>query len=660
MERLENFKVQVGIIILLEILSVVLLFILADASYGFMLGVTVFINVVLIGWIVYRFETDKENRDMDITRILGNDAKEALTYGQIGLLTYNDQYVVTWINDFLEERVQGLIGKKATSWIGDINELFQGEVDSILVKDKEYVYEISKKEESQVLFIKDVTKYENLLTQYKEEGVVLGLLHLDNYMETSQYEDETKIATINSSLRQPLVEWAKKYGMLIRRLRSDRFLVVLNEKIFQKVTKDKFDILTDIRNGAQELDVPITLSMAFASGSADMAELDVMVNDLIELAQSRGGDQVAIKHSGEDVKYFGGNSESTTNRSRVRVRVMSQALKDVILQARRVFIVGHKNMDFDCMGASLMVSRLVSAYDREAYIVSKSGGIEPQLSDALDLYSDKFLGRHIFISEIEALKLLGENDLVIAVDFHNSMHCNAPMILDRTEKTVVIDHHRRTENFIENPILVYVESGASSVCELMTELIPYQTNKLDLNEDDALFMYLGILIDTNRFKMRTGSRTFEAAAVLKKKGVDPIAAENLLKENYDEFKEKATILRFAKKYQDNILIAPVETDEFMSRTGMSQVADQLLTVKDVEASFVIAYVKENTVAVSARSRGVINVQTIMEHMNGGGHFSAAALQRENATVSEIYDELIQTINKINEQEVVENESDIIK
>lgn len=656
MERLENLKVQIGILVLAEVVAVVMLAIAKVTINIYMLCLLLAINVVLIIWILYRFQNEKEIRDIDISRILGNDAKDALTFGEIGIITYDENYAITWINDFLSERKNSILGKKAAAWIPEINELFQGDVDVVLGRDEEYIYEITRKDNAQVLYVRDVTQFQTLKNHYHQESIVCGLLQLDNYMEIQQYEDEAKMAEINTNLRQPVLDWAKKYGMFVRRLRSDRFLVLLDERIFADIMRDRFSILNEIRSAAEEIDVSITLSMSYARGTTDYRLLDQMVNDLLELAQSRGGDQVAVKKYGENVKYFGGNSEAKEKRSKVRVRVMAQAIKEAIIEANRVFIVGHREMDFDCMGAALAVSRLCSAYEVDSYIVSKSGGIEMQLQEAMDHFSDKLLERHVFVGDEEAAHMMKENDLVIVVDHNSPDQCGAPQVLEKATKVMVIDHHRRGEQFVDNPLLVYIESSASSVCELITEFFPYQSNKVTLSEEEATLMYLGILVDTNRFKMRTGSRTFEAAAYLRKIGVDPIAAENLLKENFDDFEEQTHILKFATRYQNNMIIASVRDGRLFNRTLLSKVADSLLNIKGIEASFVVANTAEGVVNVSSRSKGVINVQVIMERMHGGGHFSAAALQRNDASVIEIDAELKSVIDTyLNEQEEEEAE-----
>ena len=663
MERLENIKVQIGIVILAQFVALFALF-MADIEGVKILPmlILVIINSLVVIWVVYWFESDREQRDIDISRILGHDAKDALLIGEMGIITYDEQYCATWMSELLQERGVNIVGKKLTSWIGDITELFQGEVDSITAHDGEYVYEITRKENGQVLFVKDITEFARISEKFQEDGIVAGLLQLDNYMEIQQYEDETKMAQINTCLRQPLVEWADKYGLLIRRLRSDRFLVVLNEKIYQQVVEDKFAILNTVRKNAEDIDVSITLSMAFARGTDDFAQLDTMISDLLELAQSRGGDQAAVKKYGESVKYYGGNSEAREKRSKVRVRVMSQAIREAIMEAKRVFVIGHRDMDFDCMGAALCMSRLATAYNKESYIVSQSSGIEPQLAQALTEYEDIFNGRHRFLQDEEAARMIEDEDLLIVVDHNNPKQTGAPLTLEAANRIIVIDHHRRSEDFIGNPLLVYVETSASSTCELAAEFLPYQTNRVNLSEEEATLMYVGILVDTNRFRNRTGSRTFESVAYLKKLGIDPIAAENMLKEDFRDFAAKTEIMNYSQTYADNIIIAAVEKDAQVNRTLMSQAADSMLEIKGVEASFVIARINENECGISARSKGVVNVQVIMEKMHGGGHFNAAALQRKDTSVKALKEELKKKIDEYIEEnkEETKDESNTAK
>ena len=661
MERLENFKVQLIIVIAAQVLAIVLLFMFNLQQIALIVGGVVLVNVLIEFWIMNRMEKEKKNTDLDITRALGRDAKDALVFGGVGIITYDEQYCATWVSELLEERGVDLVGKKLSSWISSITELFNADGREVVIgQSKGRVYEVTHKEDTQLLYVRDITELFHLRQEKHNNGIVVGLLQLDNYNEYQQYEDDTVMSQINTRLRQPLFEWAREMGMFTRRLRSDRILVLLDEEIYEKLEKAKFPILNTVRATAEEMDVSITLSMAFARGTSNYVVLDGMINELIELAQSRGGDQVAVRAYGHSVYYFGGNSESKSDRSKVRVRVMSQTIREAIIDSGQVFIVGHQMMDFDCMGAALCMSRIAQRCERRTFIVSEGCTKDAQLEDALRLYRDDLSLRHAFLSEDAALAQLQENDLIIMVDHHAPAQSCAQRLVDQAKRIIVIDHHRRSAGFVNGPLVTYLESGASSACELTTEMLSYQPSRIDISDEEATIMYLGIVVDTNRFKMRTGSRTFEAAAVLKKLGADPVGAENILSERVEQFEEKTAIAKYAQLYRGKYMIAAVTEAMYPSRPLMAQVADQLLTIRGVEASFVIAQTaKENdVVAVSSRSRGNVNVQTIMEKMRGGGHFTAAALQREHAQVMDIEAELKQVLDA--EEEDKEDESNTVE
>ena len=661
MERLENFKVQLIIVIAAQVLAIVLLFMFNLQQIALIVGGVVLVNVLIEFWIMNRMEKEKKNTDLDITRALGRDAKDALVFGGVGIITYDEQYCATWVSELLEERGVDLVGKKLSSWISSITELFNADGREVVIgQGKGRVYGVTHKEDTQLLYVRDITELFHLRQEKHNNGIVVGLLQLDNYNEYQQYEDDTVMSQINTRLRQPLFEWAREMGMFTRRLRSDRILVLLDEEIYEKLEKAKFPILNTVRATAEEMDVSITLSMAFARGTSNYVVLDGMINELIELAQSRGGDQVAVRAYGHSVHYFGGNSESKSDRSKVRVRVMSQTIREAIIDSGQVFIVGHQMMDFDCMGAALCMSRIAQRCERRTFIVSEGCTKDAQLEDALRLYRDDLSLRHAFLSEDAALAQLQENDLIIMVDHHAPAQSCAQRLVDQAKRIIVIDHHRRSAGFVNGPLVTYLESGASSACELTTEMLSYQPSRIDISDEEATIMYLGIVVDTNRFKMRTGSRTFEAAAVLKKLGADPVGAENILSERVEQFEEKTAIAKYAQLYRGKYMIAAVTEAMYPSRPLMAQVADQLLTIRGVEASFVIAQTaKENdVVAVSSRSRGNVNVQTIMEKMRGGGHFTAAALQREHAQVMDIEAELKQVLDA--EEEDKEDESNTVE
>lgn len=651
MKIFERLDVQIGFIFILELIFTGWFFLSDQIVMGSILLVIIILHALLMYWVIASSSTRRRSLEVDVSRVLGTDVKEALTVGEIGIVTYDENYNITWMSDLLIKRHGNLKEKKIANLVSNINQLFQDDVDIIVGKDAGYRYEIQRKDNSRVLFFKDIGEISELQERYTDEKLVVGLLHLDNYNELMQYSDEQKVTQVSNVLRPLISKYAKTHNIILRRLRSERYYLVLDEKAYGDIKADNFSLLNEIRQESGKIDSNITVSMAFARGSNDLIELDNVVNDLLELALVRGGDQVVTKKHGSDAKFYGGGSQAVEKRSRVRARVMSQAIKEAIVESNKIFIVGHKVMDYDCMGGAIAMSRICASYQKEVYIVSQSGGMDAQLAATLDSMKTNLNKRHRFITDQEAIKLANPNkDLVIVVDHNNPQQSGAESIMALVNKKVVIDHHRRSERIVENPLIIYVETSASSTCELIAEMLNYQTNKVDISEDEANIMYLGILIDTNHFKNRTGVRTFEAAAKLKALGVDPLTAENYLLEEFSEFELKSSILNKMQLYRNGILISVVPHSTIVTRTMMSQVADTMLNLKNIEAAFVIGRMNENSIAISARSKEKINVQFIMEKMQGGGHFNAAALQRESQDLESIETELKTVIDKYLESE----------
>lgn len=591
--------------------------------------------------------------ELDISRVLGKDAKEALSFGDVGILTYNNEYIVTWASPFFTEKGLDLVNKKMTSWIDEIRDLFDDDVDLITGRDGQRVYEITRKSDAQLLFVKDVTELSTLRDEVEEQKLVIGLAQLDNYMEYQSYENEELMAHINTQLRSPIVTWAQDNGILVRRLRSDRFILVMNQKVFQTVKEANFSILQIIKDKANSIGVSITLSMSFAYGTNDFKLLDSTINELIELAQSRGGDQAAIKDVNGSVQYIGGNSELSSTRSKVRVRILAQSLQQAIQECNAVYIAGHIMTDFDCMGACLSLSNWVNSLRKKVYIVLDGVPRDKQLQEVMDHYHETLDQRHVFITPDRAMQMIDRNkDLLLMLDHGIPSISSAKEFVDECQRIIVIDHHRRNDHFVHNAILTYVESTASSTCELIVEMLQNIPNHVPIFEVEATIMYLGILVDTNRFKMHTDARTFEAAAVLNTWGANVKLAEKALCEDFTHFTLKHHLIQQAKPLHQRFMIV-CEDHEIVDKTLLAQVSDALLLIKGCRASFTIARTLDagHPTSCSARSDGSFNVQKIMEKLQGGGHFSAAASSTTDYDPQTFYDQLVEVL-----EEEMENES----
>ena len=653
-EKLLHLKRFIILALLLQCL--VLIFVAFILKWNVVLPIAiVFSEGALIYYLFDSFEESAENQSIGVKNILGASAEEAYLTGGVGIVIYDDDYMITWMSDLFKVRGITRIGERLTAWLPETGVILSGDSDTVQVSLDDCVYEVRRKSDEPVLFFRDITNEYTYKETYLHEKMVIGLANFDNYEESVQYVDESESSMINAAVCTPVTEYCREHGILVKRLNNSRYLLVLNEKIFADLVKDRFSLLSKVRKAAQSKDVSITLSLAFARGTSDLDEMDDMVTNLLDLAQTRGGDQVAVQVKGEDVKYFGGSTEAAEKRSRVRVRVMAHSLRELIYSSSNVIIAGHKNADFDCIGSALCLAKMVHALHKPVCIIAKSGGIEEKLAAAMDQYKKELSEEVTFVTESEALNQLRPSTLVIMTDHHNILQSNGANVEENAKKVVVIDHHRRSTDIGVKPVLIYIEAGASSACELVTEMIPYISNQVDISELVATIMLTGMTIDTDHFHVRTGSRTYDACSVLRQYGADPQMANDFLKDTYDEFNLKSKVVAGAEQYSGGIIIAPYEGGT-MTRSLMSQVADTLLDIQGVQAAFVLANSDTNETCISARSSGAINVQAIMEKMHGGGHMTAAAMQRSKTNLKTVKAELINAIEEYRKEEDT-NESD---
>ena len=643
-EKLSQIQRMAAIVIGFELIVTIALGTVFKMTIWPMILVIV-VEVVLLVWCFDYLEKSALEETTTIERVLGKSAMDGYRLAKLGMVVYDENYVVIQMSDLFKDLGIDRIGYKLLSWIPEANDLLSGAADISYVSLDGRVYELTRQEEEPIIFFKDVTDLNQLKDQLKQEKIVIAIAQFDNYEESTLYADEGDIAFINASIRTPLNVYAQEHKMFLRRLSNNRYLMVLNEKIYEELVEDKFSILRTIRKAANAVDVSITLSMAFAKGTSNFLELDEMVTKLLDLAQTRGGDQVAIQTKGEEVQFFGGSSEATEKRSRVRVRVISHALRDLILNSSNVIVAGHKDADFDCIGSALAVAKMTMSLGKDTSIIAKTGGLEEKVSAALEQHLSEFEEEGIhFISENEALNELREETLVIMVDHHNVQQSNGSKVEEQAKKVVIIDHHRRSSEMGVKPILMYIEAAASSANELVSEMIPYVAPKADISPLDASFMMAGMIIDTRQWRVRTGSRTYDAASIIRSYGGDPQVAYGYLKETYEEFQLKNQVMSNAERYEGGIVIALV-SQKRISRSMMSQIADQILSVQGSEAAFVIANDEQGLSCISARSNGNVNVQRIMEKLGGGGHLSAAAVQRNDLSIEDLKTQLIQQIQQ---------------
>ncbi len=599
-------------------------------------------NIILLIFFAYQsYSIDVNN--LSVADALSNDERNILIFGGIALIQYDENRDVVWTSDLFKEMNINIVGVKLLEWQPHLVSLFEDEdIKVIDIKGKKF--EAYNSQETKLIYLKDRTSYLSLKQDYLDQQVCMAYITIDNYEESTANADEPTKALIQSRSRQVIVDWAYSNGIIIRRYKSGGYLAFFNERIYKKQVENKFAILDTFKEMSKELDEVMTLSIGIGRNSRILRELDEMATQALNLTYSRGGDQVAVKSGDDKVRYFGGNSQSFEKSSKVRARVLAQSLAGMIKNASQVIVMGHKNSDLDSFGASIGVAKIAKAYDKKAYIVVDFESIEDKTKDVAYIVRSDEQYHGIILSPTEALERVDKKTLLILVDHHKSSLSISSQLLDKVNNKIIIDHHRRGEEFIEAPALTYLEPAASSTVELIVELWDYQNSEVQINELEATVMYAGMLVDTNNFKQRVGVRTFQSAAVLRDLQADVTLAYEWIEDSYEETLERLAITNSAYKYNDYILITYGRDDEEYQRSMLARASNALLEVSGIKASFTVGRVSKTQVAVSARSSKDINVQVIMEEMGGGGHFGMAATSFENKSVKEVIEILENTLD----------------
>ncbi|GIN72449.1 cyclic-di-AMP phosphodiesterase GdpP [Bacillus sp. J14TS2] len=573
--------------------------------------------------------------------------EEALLEMPIGIILINDDYYIEWSNSYMAScfNETSLIGRSLYEVGEQLIPLIKQDIESDIVTIRHQKFRVVMKHEEKLLYFFDVTEQMALARQYAEDKDIIGIIVMDNYDDATQGMDDQARSGLSNLITSLINDWALEHGIFLKRTSSDRFVIILNEKIFRELETGKFSILDTVRETTGKENVPLTLSIGIGVGDYSLPELGELAQSSLDLALGRGGDQVAIKLPNGKVKFYGGKTNPMEKRTRVRARVISHALKELMVESDQVIVMGHKFPDMDAIGASIGIRKTAELNQIDGYIVVDFDNIDisvqrliEKMKDYPDLYSK-------LISPDEAMELITDHTLLVVVDTHKPSLVIEERLLGKTERIVVMDHHRRSEDFIKKPLLVYMEPYASSTAELVTELLEYQPKVKKLNSLEATALLSGIIVDTKSFTLRTGSRTFDAASYLRTQGADTVMVQSFLKEDINTYIKRSKLIETAELYRDGIAIASAEENKIYNPVTIAQAADILLSMDQVTASFVISKRTESLVGISARSLGEVNVQIIMEALGGGGHLSNAAVQLEGYEVVEAELKLKQVIDE---------------
>lgn len=582
--------------------------------------------------------------------------QDALTNMPIGILLYDEDTLVTWFNDPMRDIFDDVaMGQTLNELDPLFIEMVATNEDQATLEIGDAVYRVFSNHENRTFYLFDMTEEAQVEQQLVDNQTVIGVIYLDNYDEMTQGIEDQLRSELNSRVTQLLNHWAAEHGTYIKRTASDRYFIVTTEENLRILERSKFTILDTVREETSQRGVQLTLSIGIGCGSDPIPTLGLMAQSSLDLALGRGGDQVVIKRDGK-VRFYGGKTNPTEKRTRVRARVIANSLRDLMQESSRVLIMGHKNPDMDALGSAIGILKLAEMNDKEAHIVLPPEEIGRGIRRMMDEIAEVPQLETRFVNAFQADQLIDDQTLLVVVDTHKPSLVVVPTLLDRFEHMVVIDHHRRGEDFIEDAVLVYLEPYASSTSELVTELIEYQPTNQKLSMLEATALLAGIIVDTKGFALRTGSRTFDAASYLRSQGADTVLVQEFLSQDLETYVEQSHILERSEVYTKGMAIATAEPGVIHDQVLVAQAADQLLSLQGIRAAFVIAELQDGRTAISARSLGEVNVQLIMETLGGGGHLTNAATQMSESVIT-VADALRKAIDQYLEDETKGEESE---
>lgn len=610
--------------------------------------------IILVYLIIYsfRYAKDKNKDFVKYVEGLGSQfdsaTKHAIFNMPFPLVLINELGAINWYNtaflkmiheeEILNERIYELIPKFSMEDL-----LKREDNDPINIKYGEEYYKVfpnfveDKKSttvggKSIVLYWVNDTEFVELEKNYIDEKTIVGLVYVDNYDDIKNSTPDIHRPLVLAEIDKRIGDYFNSHNGIVRKYENDKFIIIMEHSELKTIKAKKIDLLDDIRELEIGNTIPITLSIGISASGEDPITSYNYARAAIDIALGRGGDQAVVNEDGA-FDFYGGKSKAVEKRNRVKSRVISYALRQFIDQADIVFVMGHKNPDMDSVGSGIGILRAIKNRNKQGYLVLN--GENPSITNIMNrLRTDQPELLNEIITPEEAAEIITNESLMILVDNHKPSFTEAPELLDLVEKRIVIDHHRRGAEFIKDPVLTYVEPYASSTAELVTEILTYVSDNINLTKFEAEALMAGITVDTKNFSFQTGVRTFEAAAVLKRAGADSIVVKQLFRDDLSTTVSRAEVVTSARIIYDKIAIGRLEEETDDALLIAAQAANELLNINGVEASFVLTNSNEK-IHISGRSLGTISVQIILEKLGGGGHLTSAGTQLYGKTMDEV-------------------------
>ena len=646
------------IILALSLLGTIIGFIISPL-YGLAMLLLFLLTCIFAVYGTYVLANNANNYAANLSYRIKRGEQEAMIKMPLGILLYDKDEQIQWVNPYLQLYLKNkdLIGSSIKSVDPELYEYIQDAITDKTVQSKiieldNHKFQMIVQDDLGVVYLLDVTKYVNIEEKYQQQRLAIGLIFIDNYDELSQAMSDENLTDMSSYVQKALNSYVKKFHAYLKRIDEDHFILLTHMADLKKMEEDKFSILDKVRKDSSRRNTPLTLSIGIAFGSESLNEIAKQAQSNLDLALGRGGDQVVVRQPGENAHFYGGKSNPMEKRTRVRARMVSQAVEELFKGVDHVFVQGHRNPDLDAIGSAIGIVKIAQIHGVDAHVVLDTGDVNYDVGRLIAKMKDAGVDEDMFMAPNEALNKATDDSLLVLTDHSKFSITYDQDLYERLKsRLIIIDHHRRGEEFPENPMLVYIEPYASSTCELVTEMIEYQPQGGEgvLNNLEASAMLAGITVDSKEFSLRTGTRTFDAASYLRSIGANSSVVGELLKENINNYLQRSHLVSTIEMINSTMALLMGEEDKIYDPVIVAQAADTALSLEDVEASFAIARRSKDEVGISARSTGKINVQIIMEKLGGGGHLSNAAVQLKDVSLKEAKEQLLNAIDEYNKE-----------
>lgn len=628
---------------------------LISPLFGLAMVLLFILTVIFAVYGIYVLAGNTNNYAANLSYRIKRGEQEAMIKMPLGIMLYDKDRQIQWINPYLQMYLhdKDIIGSSISSVDKELAKYIDDAIKSNskqnkIIKWGDRKFEMVVQDDLGVVYLLDITRYANIEEKYKQERLAIGLIFIDNYDELSQAMGDQNLTNMSSYVQTTLSKYAGQFNSYLKRIDEDHFILLTHMHDLAKMEDNKFSILDKVRTESSRKNMPLTLSIGIAFGSESLNEIADQAQSNLDLALGRGGDQVVVKQLGHEARFYGGKSNPMEKRTRVRARMVSQALVELFKGVDHVFVQGHRNPDLDAIGSAIGIVKIARIHGMKASVVLDVDHVNYDVGRLIAKMQAAGIDKDVFISPKDALEAATDESLLVLTDHSKYSITYDPELYKRLKnRLIIIDHHRRGEEFPENPMLVYIEPYASSTCELVTEMIEYQPQGGEgvLTDLEASAMLAGITVDSKEFSLRTGTRTFDAASYLRSIGADTQVVSELLKENIDNYLQRSHLVSTIDMIEPNMALLMGEDNKIYDPIITAQAADTALSLEHVDASFALTRRSKDVIGISARSMGNVNVQVIMEKLGGGGHLSNAATQIKGVTVEEAKDKLLAAINE---------------